>query len=43
MHNLIVSRVKCETLKRETRKVTRLKDNFVISLKRGLKVIVDKI
>ena len=38
-HNLTISRVKCETWKRETRKVTRYKDNFVIGPKRGLKVI----
>ena len=38
-HNLTVSRVKCETWKQETRKVTKLKDNFVIGPKRGLKVI----
>ena len=36
-HNLTVSRVKCEKQERETRKFTRLKDNFVIGSKRGLK------
>ena len=36
-HNLTVSRVKCEKRERETRKFTRLKDNFVIGSKRGLK------
>ena len=34
--NLTISQVKCETGKRETRKVTKLKDNFVIGPK-GLK------
>ena len=32
-HNLNVSWVKCETLRRETRKVTKLKDNIVICKK----------
>ena len=38
-HNLTVSRVKCETWKRETRKFTRFKDKIVNCLKKGLKVI----
>ena len=32
-HNLNVSWVKCETLRQETRKVTKLKDNIVICKK----------
>ena len=36
-HNLTVSRVKCETRERETRKVTKLKDKIVICPKSGLK------
>ena len=36
-HNLTVLRVKCETRKRETRNVTKLKDKIVICPKRGLK------
>ena len=38
-HNLTVSLVKCETWKRETRKVTKLKDKIVNCPKRDLKVI----
>ena len=33
-HNLTVSRVKCETWKQETRKVTKLKDKIIICPKK---------